>query len=945
MKKVLQRLSLMMVAMLFALVAQADQKEKVIYSTTFQDWDDVSASTTAVDVKKTTTDNQDLTFTFFNTAVDADGTNAKFTGEDCTAGYWQTQKSTTDVAYVTLSALTSVTKIEFVQAATGGTRGATLYVKGDGDADWVEIHNKSIATASGEKLSYDINRTNCQIKFGTFAPAQNSYVLSLKIYGNVEVAPRTFVDTKIDFRVKASDTQAYTVVTPTTGDLPSCVTMTDAGSYKDAQHGTQNAKLTVTVDGPVKFMIGGCNFTNKATVSVDGGDAIDIDTQSAGCENKVTDIASATYTKYATYTYNVEKTATLTFDLGNYCPYFIAEACDYVADVTVTYYDTDGTKIADDVVGGGSKLIYKYGESDVTVPAGQAFRGWFESKAATAVKVAEGKELTEDLKLYAKATPIETATVGTHYDYDLTQKNFYQEDHEMIDIDGAYYNNHGWKVNANGAIKLQVAGKCYVNVKQCQYTETQTIKVTDTNGNEVKSIDYEKGTADGTVSSFTYDGDATTLSITYPSGGYVHEVEVYNVSEFIEKDATTGYYILKPGDGASLMMLLKSAQEGDKIYLPNGTYDFGEAVLNTVSANNLSIVGESMDGTIIKNAPDKSIEGIGTTATILNTSNGLYMQDLTIQNALDYYGTGAAGRAVCLQDKGANTICKNVKMLSYQDTYYSNAAKNFYWEDCEIHGTVDYVCGDGDVVYNRCKFVNESRSASSASGSDVIAAPYITAYDEVAGTGCKWGYVFLDCSVESKCKDFTFARSWGGESKAQFVRTTIKDNSLNSSRWTIAGMNVAAYKFMEYKTMDASGSVISPASNVVEFTHSSGNKKYETIMTDAEAAEYTVANIYGNWGPDAIAAQKSEKTDVVDGNVFLLEDGTITTTVPTEGKVRVANARGGFGPEIDLDATAISAVAAQTTETKAFEGAVIKDGKAVIIKNGKEYTLAGQVIK
>lgn len=58
------------------------------------------------------------------------------------------------------------------------------------------------------------------------------------------------------------------------------------------------------------------------------------------------------------------------------------------------------------------------------------------------------------------------------------------------------------------------------------------------------------------------------------------------------------------------------------------------------------------------------------------------------------------GRAVCLWDQGTKTICKNVRLLSYQDTYYSNlqgAVK--YFEDCEIHGTVDFICGDGKT-YN-----------------------------------------------------------------------------------------------------------------------------------------------------------------------------------------------------------------------------------------------------
>lgn len=917
MKKRFTFLFALVVSLLMGTNAFAGVAEKVVYQTKFQDWTKQSASTTATTVEKTTTDGQTLTFTLFNTAVDPEGTNAKFTGEVCTTGYLQTAKDEVNVPYIETSALKSITKLEIVQAATGGTRGITIFVKGDGDADWVELHNTSISSQSGETLSFDVNKTNCQIKIGTLNPKQNGYVLSMKISGNVEVADRTFKNFKVDFR-----TDPYTVVEPEAG-LPEGVTI-DGGTFHDAQHGYSKTVMTVPVDGPVKFTIGGCQYSDKATVTVDGGDAIDIDTKGAGCDN-----GFGTYTKTVTYIYNVEKAATLTFNLGAYCPYIIAEACDYIPTATVSYFNVDGKLIGEEVVDGNSALKYKYSVADVTVPEGQAFRGWFNAKGATATKVAEGLSVTEDVKLYAHATPIEKAEVGTHYDYDMTKNYWYVEDHELITIDGKYYNNHGWLMNQNGAIKVQVAGKCYVNVKNCLYSAEQTAVVTDDNGKEITTFNA-KAESDGAITSFQYDGPATTLSITYPSTAYVHGVEVYNVADFVAFDETTGYYTLSAGDAASLMMVLKSAKDGDKIFLPNGTYDFGEVALTTVSANNVSIIGESMEGTIIKNAPDKSTEGIATTATILNTSNNLYIQDVTLQNALDYYSAGSAGRAVCLQDKGTNTICKNVKMLSYQDTYYSNKASKFYWEDSEIHGTVDYLCGDGDVIYNRCKFVNESRSASAKSGSDVLCAPNTSA-------SCTWGYVFLDCSVESKCNDFTFARSWGGNSAAQFVRTKVTDNSLAGSRWTVAGMNIAAYKFMEFGTMDKDGNVTTPSSNIVTFTHSSGNKTYETVLTAAEVENYTVANIFGEWAPDQIAAQV---TELPAEGIFLV-DGAITNVKPVSGKVRVANGRGGFGPEIDLGASAIIQIEkteAINTPVYNIAGQRVSDAaKGVLIKNGRKF--------
>ncbi len=886
--------------------------ERTIYKTKFQDWTAASASTTESTVTVTDKYDRNIDFYLYDTKVVPDGTHEKFTQDCITTGYLMASKS--DDPYIKTSTISNVTTLTWVHAATGSNRGWGLKVKGDGDEDWVTISETIADPAGGTEVTVDIYRDNVQLWFYNLNSAQNAYMTSLEINGNVEVAARTFTDFTIDFRDQST---SPAVVVPEEGTLPDGVVI-NAGTWHDSQHGTSNATITVDVDGPVQFKIGGCQYSNQATVSVDGGDAITIDTQSAGCDSRYGE-----YTKYATYTYNVEAAATLTFSLGNYCPFFIAEACDYIEDVTVSYFDTTGDLLEEVVFAGNAELTYAEQSAKVTVPDGQAFRGWFDSSANTGLKVSEGIALTEDTKLYAKATDIEEATVGSHFDYDMTKKYWYVEDHELIDIDGSYYNEHGWKVNSGGTIKVQVAGKAYVNITNCLYSSSQTVTVTDASGNQVDTFDA-KASSDGATTSIQYDGDATTLTFTFPSGAYVHEIEIYNVEDFLEYNETTGYYEIASGDASSLLLALKTASEGQKIFIPNGTYDFGETVLTTISANNVSLIGESMNGTIIKNAPDNSVEGISTTATILNTSSNLYMQDLTLQNALDF--TGGTNRGVALQDKGSNTICKNVALLSYQDTYYSNNDSQFYFEDGEIHGVVDYVCGDGDVFYNRVKFVNE------VDKNTTIAAPY-------TDSSCNYGYVMYDCTIETLCTQFNLGRSWGGTSRLAWINTTINQpTKIASSRFTTEGMNVAAYKFVEYNSVDADGNVVSPSSNELTFTHSSGNYTYETILTADEAAEYTIDKVFTDWEPDVIASQvKVTEVTITDGVMKWTVDGeaTVYAILDANGKiidittdttytvedatavygVRAANSRGGFGDGLLSDGTtAIAAVSTQGEE-------------------------------
>ena len=690
----------------------------------------------------------------------------------------------------------------------------------------------------------------------------------------VETVPRTFKDFELNF----------VGVTSMPETLPDGVTEL-TGSPREDDHGLNNFKMVVEVDGPVKFTIGGCQYSSTPAI-IKNGEAVlaEIDVATPGCYHKG---------GVATWTYNSMEPATLTVIGGQYTPYIKVEACEYVANVIITYFDQNGNKLGEEAVEPGTAFVPKYTVANLpAIGDGLAFRGWFNNSG---VKITEGTAIDADTKLTAKVTAIEKAETGTHYDYDLTSNTWYQEDHELITVDGSYYNTHGWLASS---IKLDVSAKAVVMVRNCQFTDEQTAEVKDSKGTIVASF-QARVEADGGVASFTYDGEPTTLTITYPATAYVHGVEVYNVEDFVTKDETTGYYVISSGDVSSLLLAIKSAQEGDRIFLPNGTYDFGETVMTPISANNLSIIGQSADGVIIRNAPDVKVEGLGYADLFQNFSTGLYMQDLTLQNDLDYYKAGT-GRAPVLQDLGTQTIMKNVNMRSYQDTYYSKSG-DYYFEGGLIQGTVDYICGNGNAYFNGVTLLNKSRSATGSTGDCTITA---------ANTSSNLkGYVFNGCTIETESKTFNFGRSWG-TAKTAFLNTTINSGKLAATRWTVAGMNSAPVSYKEYNTVDKSGNGMNtPASNIIEFTHSTGNNTMETVLSAEEAQEYALDKFFTDWAPAAIAAQETVDTENLDPEaVYLVENnGAFVALVKgsalsayTQGTVRKANARGGFGAAADL---------------------------------------------
>ena len=864
-------------------------QEKALYSTDFTNWEtiDRAKATNEVVKVKNLYSKEELSFTFNGVGVYPVGTNAKFPE---ITGFMQTAKYTGEYKAVepnvVTSPLASITKIKLHQAATGGNRGIKVSVKGDGDADWVTIHNTSIVTASGEDLTLDINRTNCQIKFENFALGQNAYVTDLAIYGNVDMSKTPMLGS---FSLNGVKYQAVDI-------------------FNEDATGKQLATLLIS---------------KKATLISESNPLTDITADNGT-------IKSTTYT--TTGEGNDQKTivSIVVEANGDEATYELTVA--FKPDFTLTYYNIDGTtaigtqKIEQDAEIGSFK---KEAEEKVTVADGKKFRGWATSLKQDEKKYTTSSVITSDTKLYAVVTDIETANTTSRYDFNLQKEGFCADDHEAFCVEGNgkwHDTTHGWTFAAGDKIKILMGGKGYLKLDLCQYSATGEITLTDPKGNEIASVDA-KATKDGLSTILQNNStERGEYTLTFAANAYLHSLSIVNMTE--PAYAQEGnWYTVKAGDAKSFITTLEIVNAANAaadaprsyIFLPNGTYDLGDKCLTQISGNNISIIGESMDNTIIVNKPAIENEGIGTTATLLNTSNNLYMQDITLQNALEYYKSGSAGRAVCLQDRGTQTICKNVKMLSYQDTYYSNEPNGmgqFYFEDSEIHGTVDYVCGGGDVYFNRVLFVNESRKENEKNGTDVIAAP---------NSESEWGYIFKDCTIENKASNFSLGRSWNNITRLTWLNTTVnqKDEILNDDKkyayFTINAMGDAmADKFRLDVLKDAEGNVFSPAEKKVIFKTSDGKtlkNEENIILTAEEAATYTLDAVFGDWKPEAKAAQATATaTTLKDGKLswtgdakmyLVAKDGkfyTLTTenslTVNDDKAsftVRAANGMGGFG--------------------------------------------------
>lgn len=864
-------------------------QEKALYTTDFTEWkkiDGKTANNTLVDLK-TLYSKEAFTMTLNGVEINPTGTNTKFADR---TGYMKTLKYTGEYSTAEPSAVTSplasITKITLHQAATGGTRGIKVSVKGDSDADWVAIHNVSIVTTSGEDLTLDVNRTNCQIKFEGFKLSQNAYVTDLAIYGNVDMSKTPMLGT---FSLNGTKYSAVDI-------------------FKEDASGKQLATLLVSKKtnlisetNPLKDLVA-ANGTIKSTTYTTTGEGAD--------QKTVVTIVVESNGDEVTYELTVA----------------------FKPDFTLTYYNIDGTTaIGTQKVEQDANIAnFKEGiEDKVTVAEGKKFRGWATDLKKDSKKFTTSSVITADTKLYALVTDIETASETARYDYDFQKEGFAINDHEAISVEGNgkwHDATHGWSFEATDKLKVKMGGKGYIKMNLCQYSKTGKIILLDPKGNEVNSINA-KPTKDGNLGILQNEStESGEYTLTFDADTYIHSLSIVNMTT--PAYTQNGNWMeVKAGDAQGFITALEIANGNNVetnaartyIFLPNGTYDLGDKCLTLISGNNISIIGESMDNTIIVNKPE--VEGIGVTATLFNTSTGLYMQDLTLKNAYPF--NNSTGRAVCLQDRGTQTICKNVKMLSYQDTYYSNNNNGqYYFEGSDIHGIVDFICGGGDVFFNKCTLTLEPGKGS------YITAPYTD--------GTDYGYVFDGCKIVGSATDsFTFGRSWGGTAKCAFLNTILDKNAaanIASTRWTTDGMNVVAKNFFEYNTVDENGKVISPAENIVKFTKDKEVSEYNTIITAEKAAEFNLNKVFTNWKPADLASQTTATAATLgndklswtgDAQMYLVaKDGkffalTTEKSVNLNGEkgtftVRAANQMGGFGATTNSVSTGIRNIVAAT---------------------------------
>lgn len=345
-------------------------------------------------------------------------------------------------------------------------------------------------------------------------------------------------------------------------------------------------------------------------------------------------------------------------------------------------------------------------------------------------------------------------------------------------------------------------------------------------------------------------------------------------------------------------------------------------------APNTSIIGEDMALTTVANTmpndlasnPDAGaggqanpLEGIRTSGLLYMTSGATntYFQDITLKtNTPD-----ATGRNVILVDGGNKTICKDVTLWAYQDTYVSDREQSlYYFEGGVIRGRTDFICGSGDVFFNDVDIVMCEQGG-------YIVAPR---------ANVKYGYVFKDCTLKGEQDNvngnYFLGRPWTEAAETYYIDCTMEAIP-TAAGWT----NMSAggcTRFAEYNSVSASGTTVDLSGRVKELGKENPHS-FNPVLSAEEAAEIgNMSNMFGDWDPRQATEQAPTPTNVKlyqndksmvwdnsdyallwavckDGKAvaFVTEPTYVVDDINAKWSVRAANEMGGLGDAAEATLT------------------------------------------
>ncbi|MCM1467018.1 MAG: pectinesterase family protein, partial [Alistipes sp.] len=255
----------------------------------------------------------------------------------------------------------------------------------------------------------------------------------------------------------------------------------------------------------------------------------------------------------------------------------------------------------------------------------------------------------------------------------------------------------------------------------------------------------------------------------------------------------------------------------------------------------------------------------GSTVNLTTAANGFRAENIIFENSFNRYvtdeeiddGNGRAKntdvktytkkeRSCTLYNRGADKIeFYNCQFLASQDTLYTGDANEYsYFYNCLIEGTTDYICGDGNAVFDQCTLSWYGYSDRKQAG--VLLASKGSA---------TYGYLFSNCTITSTTYPGIetpaagqIGRPWNTDTeKVLFANTIIDGDLITPEGWTYMSSSYPPENctaLYEYNTVYSDGTKVDLS------------QRKSTVLDDI--SEYPMSKYLNGWTPVYLGADYSD---------------------------------------------------------------------------------------
>lgn len=317
----------------------------------------------------------------------------------------------------------------------------------------------------------------------------------------------------------------------------------------------------------------------------------------------------------------------------------------------------------------------------------------------------------------------------------------------------------------------------------------------------------------------------------------------------------------------------------------------------------------------------------GATVNLLSGATGFAAENLTFENSLNRYLTeeeladgadanadkgvlprttanldvrtkAAKERACVLYIQADNTEYKDCNLLSRQDTLYTgDGTESSYFKNCFIEGNVDYICGDGDAVFDECTLSMYGYSDAAST------AGYIVANKAKAANG----YLFNNCKIKyatdnglKKTTANILARAWD-KGTVYWLNTEVEDASIIAAA-AYANMNAYAWEanYNEYNTHTPDGTNLDSQRELTMKDSAGEAQTVVKILTEEEAEAVDMDTFFGDWAPSYYETDAKKEISAMDITIAVPEAMNVpaVTAKTTQPGVALGNITWYAGEEV-----------------------------------------------